>query len=87
MKKFVLVSSTSDSKNAVVADVVQSEGCVVQEHQWVTVINPTNHRLLLQACDDCGVVKSENSVLKRCHASKGQGIVSRCMASRVQLVS
>lgn len=45
-------------------------------HAWVTVINPTNHRLLLQACDDCGVVKSENSVAKRCRAASGLALIS-----------
>lgn len=47
-----------------------------KSHVWVTVINPTNHRLLLQACDDCGVVKSENSVTRHCRAASGLGLIS-----------
>ena len=90
MKKLVLVSSTSDSNEAVFSqsgDMSMLENSFASEHQWVTVVNPTNHRLLLQACDDCGVVKSENSILRTCRASKGQGLVSRCVSTEVQLVS
>ena len=47
-----------------------------KQHLWVTVVNPTNQRLLLQACDNCGVVKSENSVIKRCRADQGLGLIS-----------
>lgn len=57
----------------------------VTNHSWVTVVNPTNHRLLLQACDNCGVVKSENSLLRHCQAPKGQGLVSGRMAVDVEL--
>jgi len=46
------------------------------KHDWVTVVNPMNHRLLLQACDNCGVVKSENSVVKRCKAPQGGELIS-----------
>ena len=49
----------------------------IKLHHWVTVINPTNHRLLLQACDDCGVVKSENTVIRSCRADRGLGLISR----------
>ena len=45
-------------------------------HQWVTVINPTNNRLLLQACDNCGVVKSENSVIRSCQQPQHQQLLS-----------
>ncbi len=45
-------------------------------HSWVTVIDPRNHRSLLQACDDCGVVKSENSVIRNCGAASGQALLS-----------
>lgn len=54
-------------------------------HQWVTVVNPYNRRSLLQACDDCGVVKSENSMIKRCTAGKGVGIISRAMQACTQI--
>ena len=49
---------------------------VLQEHSWVTVINPRNNRTILQACDDCGVVKSENSIVKNCRATPGQAVIS-----------
>ena len=55
-------------------------------HVWITVVNPTNHRLLLQACDDCGVVKSQNSVLKQCRAVKGRALVSGRMSLGKNLV-
>jgi len=48
----------------------------IRKHAWVTVINPHNQRSLLQACDDCGVVKSENSLSRNCLAPRGQGIIS-----------
>ncbi len=35
-------------------------------HAWVTVVSPLNQRLVLQACDHCGVVKSENSIVRAC---------------------
>jgi hypothetical protein len=54
---------------------------VTQEHQWITVVNPTNQMLLLQACDNCGVVKSENSVIRRCAQPQGQGLISSSMGS------
>ena len=52
-------------------------------HQWITVINPTNHSLLLQACDNCGVVKSENSVVRRCAMPQGQRLISAEMSSEL----
>lgn len=76
MKKFVLVSSATGSKTVGIDSLSASES----KHRWVTVINPTNHRLLLQACDDCGVVKSENSIRKACRAPKGQSMVSGWMS-------
>jgi len=50
-------------------------------HRWITVVNPTNHRMLLQACDHCGVVKSENSVVRRCRAPNGQALISGSMSN------
>lgn len=85
MKKFVLVSDKAVISKS--GDMTHRGDSFAEEHQWVTVINPTNHRLLLQACDDCGVVKSENSILRKCRASKGKGLVSKCMSAEVQLVS
>lgn len=49
------------------------------KHDWVTVVNPMNQRLLLQACDNCGVVKSENSVVKRCKAPMGRALISSAL--------
>ncbi len=45
------------------------------QHDWVTVVNPTNHQKLLQACDHCGVVKSENSVTRKCRAPHSQSLL------------
>ena len=53
----------------------------VTDHSWITVVNPTNQRMLLQACDHCGVVKSENSVVRRCQASNNQSLISSSLAS------
>ena len=55
-----------------------------REHQWVTVINPTNSRLLLQACDNCGVVKSENSVTRQCQQPNNQHIISYSKSQLLQ---
>ena len=53
-------------------------------HQWITVVNPTNHSLLLQACDNCGVVKSENSVIRRCAMPQGQQLISAAMSCELE---
>ena len=55
-------------------------------HQWITVVNPTNRRLLLQACDNCGVVKSENSVLNRCAKPMGQHLITSSMGKDLLMV-
>ncbi len=49
----------------------------VKMHEWVTIPNPTNLSALLQACDHCGVVKSQNTMIKRCSADSDQFILSR----------
>jgi len=54
---------------------------VARKHAWVTVVNPMNHQTLLQACDQCGVVKSENSIIRSCKAPSGQALISSSMAS------
>jgi len=54
-------------------------------HKWITVVNPINHRTLLQACDDCGVVKSENSIVRDCKAIKGSVLISRSLSSHQQI--
>ena len=46
------------------------------EHGWITVVDPTKQRSLLQACDHCGVVKSENSVVKECTGTIGANLIS-----------
>jgi len=51
-----------------------------KKHSWVTVVNPINHRSLLQACDGCGVVKSENSIIRNCKASSNHGLISGALA-------
>ena len=54
---------------------VAREAREAEHHDWVTVVNPTNHQMLLQACDHCGVVKSENSVMRRCRAPRKQSLL------------
>ncbi len=56
-------------------------------HQWITVVNPTNRRMLLQACDNCGVVKSENSVLSRCAKPRNQHLITASMSKDLLMVS
>ena len=54
-------------------------------HSWVTVIDPRNERLLLQACDDCGVVKSENSVVRKCRSASGRALLTGEMSIATQI--
>ena len=58
---------------------------VRRPHNWVTVVNPVNKSMLLQACDDCGVVKSENSILKSCRAKKGTALITSAMTADSQV--
>lgn len=48
----------------------------VNQHTWVTVRNPMNESALLQACDHCGVVKTQNTAIKNCSADPGHFILS-----------
>jgi len=57
------------------------------KHRWVSVVNPLNRRAVLQACDGCGVVKSENSTVKSCKAATNVALISGAMASSLYLVS
>ena len=54
-------------------------------HTWVTVIDPTNQRSVLKACDDCGVVKSENSVIRDCKAESGAALISSSTTTNIQI--
>ena len=54
---------------------------VGKKHQWVTVVNPLNHQTLLHACDACGVVKSENSIIRNCKAVEGAALISSAMSA------
>ena len=56
-----------------------------REHVWITVVDPINQRSLLQACDDCGVVKSENSVIRNCKAEFGTALISNSIMMKTQL--
>ena len=56
-----------------------------REHVWVNVIDPINQRSILQACDDCGVVKSENSVIRNCRADYGTALISSLIMTKTQL--
>ena len=52
---------------------------IVHRHQWVTVLNPANQRALLQACDNCGVVRSENTHLQVCQAKPHQNLITSAL--------
>lgn len=54
-------------------------------HEWITVVNPLNRRVLLQACDFCGVVKSENSVVSRCSNTQGERVISSSLGGDLSL--
>jgi len=56
-----------------------------REHAWITVLDPTNQRSLLKACDDCGVVKSENSVIRNCKAELGTALISSSLTGNIQI--
>ncbi|MFT7526988.1 MAG: hypothetical protein ACI9LY_002140 [Arenicella sp.] len=62
------------------------DGVAKHKHQWITVVNPTNRRLLLQACDNCGVVKSENSAQNRCAKPMDQHLITRAMGKGLLMV-
>ena len=59
---------------------IHSFASVKRDHDWVTVVNPTNRRLLLQACDNCGVVKSENTVVQQCRQPAGERLITGSLA-------
>ena len=46
-----------------------------QKHRWVTVKDPSNFKTVVQACDCCGVVKSENSIVKACKGEPGASLI------------
>ncbi len=54
-------------------------------HKWITVVNPYSKLSLLQACDDCGVVKSQNSINKSCKANKGVGLISSALLANINI--
>ncbi len=56
-----------------------ADGLILHHHLWVTVPNPVNRRMLLQACDNCGVVKSPNTVRKNCSAEPKQNIITKAL--------
>jgi len=58
-----------------------------QRHEWITVVNPTNRRMLLQACDNCGVVKSENTVARGCTRPAGEGVITKSMNQALRLIA
>ena len=57
----------------------------LKQHSWVTVVNPTNSRLLLQACDDCGVVKSENTIIQNCKADAGTALITHSLNQTIKI--
>jgi len=72
------VNSVTATESATTTD-KRSKRRTNKRHAWVTVVNPNNSRSLLQACDDCGVVKTENSLIRSCRARHGQGVISSSM--------
>ncbi len=54
---------------------------VKRTHSWVTVVNPINHTHVLQACDHCGVVKSENSIVRACSGEQTSRLLTQHYAS------
>ncbi len=56
-----------------------------RDHMWLTVVDPNNRRSLLMACDNCGVVKSENSVVHGCKASGEKGLISSALEYNAQI--
>lgn len=58
-----------------------------RDHNWVTVVNPTNRRMLLQACDNCGVVKSENTVVRACSEGTDRHLISGSMMADMRLTA
>lgn len=54
----------------------QLKSLVVQPHNWVAVPDPYKKRALLHACDNCGVVKSENTSMKNCTARLDQRMIT-----------
>ena len=48
-------------------------------HTWHTVVNPVSQNRVLQACDHCGVVKSENSIIRNCKAANNSGLITGAM--------
>ena len=59
----------------------------ILEHNWVTVRNPNNYQMVLQACDHCGVVKSENSVVKSCSGDKSARLISNLVDHSIAVAS
>lgn len=55
-----------------------------REHKWISVVDPISQGLFLQACDDCGVVKSENSVVRRCRAEYGAALISSACIEKLK---
>jgi hypothetical protein len=60
---------------------------VKRDHDWVTVVNPTNRRMLLQACDKCGVVKSENTVVQQCRRPDGEHLITGSLARDLRYIA
>ena len=59
MKKDMMINLAALRTRSLSGD----ETIVDLSHAWVTVPNPLNNQALLQACDYCGVVKSQNTLV------------------------
>lgn len=65
----------------------QSTSKVKNQHRWVTVVNPLNKRALLQACDKCGVVKSENTMQKECSMPDSSSVIIPAALHEIRLIA
>lgn len=69
-------------KSNIVFGVTPSSKSEYLGHSWQTVVNPVSLNRVLQACDHCGVVKSENSITKACRGQSGARLLSSSVISR-----
>ena len=53
-------------------------------HTWHTVVNPVSQNRVLQACDHCGVVKSENSIVRVCRGHRETRLLSAQATGKFQ---
>lgn len=65
----------------------QSSSKAKNQHRWVTVVNPLNKRALLQACDKCGVVNSENTMQNECSMPDSSCVITSATMHEIRLIA